>query len=62
MDAISVKLGLEYKKRAGDILHYNLDKSLLVAGETIPRFGGGKVVKPMLLVFGDRATFSFKSP
>lgn len=29
MDAISVKLGMEYKKRAGKILHYNLDKSLI---------------------------------
>lgn len=59
MDAIAVKLGKEYIKKTGQILHYNLDKSLLVAGETIPAFGGGKVIKPMLFIFGDRATFSF---
>ncbi|GAG54180.1 unnamed protein product, partial [marine sediment metagenome] len=36
--------------------HHNADKSLLVAGEVETRFGGGEVKKPMLLIFGDRAT------
>ncbi|RLG49952.1 MAG: methionine adenosyltransferase, partial [Thermoproteota archaeon] len=40
--------------------HYNADKSLLVAGETEVRFGGGIVKKPMLLVFGDRATTEYQ--
>jgi S-adenosylmethionine synthetase len=59
MDAIAVKLGKEYIRKTGHILHYNLDKSLLVAGETSPAFGGGRVKRPMLFIFGDRATFSF---
>jgi len=56
MDRISVKLSQEYLKRTGYILHHNIDKSLLAAGEAEPKFGGGKIKKPMLLVIGDRAT------
>jgi len=57
MDRISVSLSREYIKRAGVILHHNIDKSLLAAGESEPKFGGGEIKKPMLLVIGDRATF-----
>ena len=60
MDRISVALCREYLKRFGTILHHNADKSLLVAGEAEIRFGGGVVKKPMLFVFGDRATVSFQ--
>jgi S-adenosylmethionine synthetase len=56
MDRISVKLCQEYIKKAGRILHHNIDKSLLAAGEAEPCFGGGRVKKPMLLIIGDRAT------
>jgi S-adenosylmethionine synthetase len=57
MERISVALSEEYLKRFGRIMHHNIDKGLLVAGEVETRLGGGKVVKPMLMVFGDRATF-----
>ena len=57
MDRISVALCEEYLKRFGRIMHHNTDKGLLVAGEVETKLGGGKVVKPMLMVFGDRATF-----
>jgi len=56
MDQISVRLSKIYLEKAGAILHHNVDKSLLVAGKTEPRFGGGIVKQPMLFVFGDRAT------
>ena len=56
MEQISVRLSKEYMEKAGAILHHNVDKSLLVAGEAEPRFGGGTVNQPMLFVFGDRAT------
>jgi len=59
MDQISIRLSKEYLKMTGSILHHNVDKSLLVAGETEPRFGGGIVKQPMLFVFGDRATSEF---
>jgi len=57
MDMVSVRLSQEYLKKAGVILHHNIDKSLLAAGEAETRFGGGIIKKPMLLIFGDRATF-----
>jgi S-adenosylmethionine synthetase len=57
MDKISVQLSQEYIKKVGQIMHHNIDKSLLAAGEAETRFGGGIVKKPMLLIIGDRATF-----
>jgi S-adenosylmethionine synthetase len=58
MEAVSIELSREYLREFGTILHYNIDKGLLAAGSTEKRFGGGKVVKPMELVIGDRATFT----
>jgi S-adenosylmethionine synthetase len=57
MDKVSVRLSQEYLRKTDAILHHNIDKSLLAAGEAETRFGGGIVKKPMLLIFGDRATF-----
>ena len=56
MDNVSVRLCKEYLEKAGSILHHNADKSLLVAGDVEPKFGGGNVKAPMLLILGDRAT------
>ncbi|MEM3536653.1 MAG: methionine adenosyltransferase [Candidatus Bathyarchaeia archaeon] len=60
-DHISIRLSKEYLEKAGEILHHNVDKALLVAGEAEPRFGGGIVKQPMLFVFGDRATSEFNN-
>jgi S-adenosylmethionine synthetase len=57
MDQVSVELSKAYLKEFGAILHHNTDKSLLVAGDVECKFGGGVVNEPMLLIFGDRATF-----
>jgi S-adenosylmethionine synthetase len=57
MNQISIELSKEYLRRFGLIYHHNIDKSLLVAGEAEQKFGGGKVIKPMKMVIGDRATF-----
>jgi len=57
MDAISVALSKEYIKQFGTILHHNIDKGLLAAGRVKKYFGGGRVLKPMELTIGDRATF-----
>lgn len=40
----------------GKVLHHNFDKALLAAGVTQPKFGGGKIIDPITLVLGDRAT------
>jgi S-adenosylmethionine synthetase len=58
-DQISINLSKEYVKKAGTILHHNVDKSLLVAGETELKFNGGRVKQPILFVLGDRATSVF---
>ncbi|HLE64751.1 MAG TPA: methionine adenosyltransferase [Candidatus Bathyarchaeia archaeon] len=57
MNEVSVALSKEYVKRYGTVLHHNIDKALLAAGEVRRRFGGGEVKRPMLMVFGDRATY-----
>jgi S-adenosylmethionine synthetase len=57
MNAISIEISKEYLKRFGVVLHHNVDKSLLAAGRALPSFKGGKILKPMKFVFGDRATF-----
>jgi S-adenosylmethionine synthetase len=54
-EAVSLALCREYTAAFGRILHHNADKGMLVAGQTIPRPGGGRVVGPMRLVLGDRA-------
>ena len=57
MDQVSIELSKEYLKQFGAIMHHNIDKGMLVAGEAKQKFGGGKIISPMLLIFGDRATF-----
>ncbi len=57
MNEVSVSLSKEYLKRYGTVLHHNIDKALLAAGEVTRRYGGGEVKRPMLMVFGDRATY-----
>jgi S-adenosylmethionine synthetase len=56
MESISVALCQRYLETAGRVLHYNLDKGLLVAGQTSPQLGGGTVEAPLRVIFGDRAT------
>ena len=55
-EELSVGLCQFYLKRAGAILHHNVDKALLVAGLTRPRFGGGRVIEPMRILLSGRAT------
>ncbi|MBI3780087.1 MAG: methionine adenosyltransferase [candidate division NC10 bacterium] len=56
MEEIARAINGEYQKRFGEILHNNIDKGLLVAGRVSRRLGGGRVLRPMELVIGDRAT------
>jgi S-adenosylmethionine synthetase len=56
MERISQALWREYRRRCGRVLHYNCDKGLLVAGRVERCFGGGRVIEPMRLIIGDRAT------
>ena len=57
VEAIAVALNRMYRERTGAILHYNIDKALLAAGQCDKAFGRGRVTQPMMLFVGDRATF-----
>jgi S-adenosylmethionine synthetase len=57
VNQISVELSKYYLKKFGQIMHHNIDKALLSAGEAEHRFGGGIIKKPMRFIVGDRATF-----
>jgi S-adenosylmethionine synthetase len=58
VEAIAVAFNRMYRERTGTVLHYNVDKALLAAGECVTSFGAGEVVRPMTLYVGDRATFA----
>jgi S-adenosylmethionine synthetase len=55
-EEVSHALCREYTAAFGRILHYNADKAMLVAGRSEPKIGGGRIVEPMKLVLGDRAS------
>ncbi len=57
MNQVSIELCREYMDRFGAIMHHNIDKGMLVAGEVKTKFNGGVIIKPMRIIFGDRATF-----
>ncbi|MGC9048879.1 MAG: methionine adenosyltransferase, partial [Patescibacteria group bacterium] len=59
VDQLSIRISQIYLKEFGTICHFNFDKAFLAAGTAENRFGGGKIVKPMLFVIGDRATEKF---
>lgn len=60
MEAISVGLCQAYMEASGRVLHHNIDKGLLVAGQSVPEPGGGRMQAPMRLVIGDRATLAWE--
>src|SRR5215470_13848140 len=62
MEAISVALCQTYLDATGRVLHHNIDKGLLVAGQTSPALGGGTVNAPMHLIVGDSGIWCFKTP
>ncbi len=62
-DALAEEFSLElsrfYLEHTGRILHHNVDKTMLAAGLTRPRFGGGAVDEPMRIFLAGRATVEF---
>jgi S-adenosylmethionine synthetase len=55
-EAASRALSLAYLKTYGRILHHNLDKGLLAAGRSTPRFGGGLIEEKARLIICGKAT------
>ena len=58
VEAVAVDLNRMYLDHLGAVAHYNVDKALLIAGQSRSWFGGGQVTQPVQLVLGDRATFA----
>lgn len=52
----SKALSKYYLENFGTILHHNLDKTLLVGGQSNPRFGGGTLLEPIYIIVAGRAT------
>lgn len=57
---VCVRLCAAYVERFGAILHHNVDKVLLVAGDARPELGGGTVLAPIELYLGGRATSEYR--
>ncbi|HJJ48356.1 MAG TPA: methionine adenosyltransferase [Methanocorpusculum sp.] len=59
-EAISRALCREYMEECdGLVLHHNTDQGEVVAGESRPEFGGGKIIKPIYFLLTGRATRQF---
>ena len=58
-EAISRALCREYLDEFGVVLHHNTDQGEIVAGESVPKFGGGKVIRPIFILIDGRATKRF---
>lgn len=55
-ETASQALSQYYIQKFGSVLHHNLDKGLLIAGRSEPKFGGGKIVEPIKIIIAGRAT------
>ena len=58
-ESISRALSLAYLEECGAVLHHNTDQGEIVAGESMPKFGGGKVIRPIYMLLDGRATKQF---
>ena len=55
-EAFGISLTCAYYEQCGAVLHHNVDKVLLAAGSSAPRFGGGEVTAPVDIYLAGRAT------
>lgn len=61
-EAASVWLSRYYQENFGRVLHHNVDKVLLVGGQSAPRFGGGAVLQPIYVLVSGRLTTEVSTP
>ncbi len=59
-EQVSVALCNYYLDHFGRILHYNVDKALLVGGKSNPAYKGGEMIEPIELYLAGRATTEVK--
>ncbi|MEM2262277.1 MAG: methionine adenosyltransferase, partial [Ignisphaera sp.] len=55
-EAVSRELSKYYLRHYNVILHHNVDKVLVVGGQSKPIFGGGEVLHPIYIIVSGRAT------
>lgn len=60
-ESVSAALCREYMKRFGEVLHHNVDKVLVVGGQSRPKFGGGELLAPIYILVAGRATTEVKT-
>ncbi len=58
-ESFSEALCRYYLEKFNKVLHHNVDKLEVIGGKTEPEFGGGKVIKPISILFSGRATDDF---
>jgi len=61
-EAVSRGLSTYYLENFGRILHHNVDKVLLVGGQSNPWFGGGIVLQPIYIIVSGRLTTEVYTP
>jgi len=59
-ESVSRALSKAYLEECNAVLHHNTDQGEIVAGESIPKFGGGTVTKPIYALLTGRATKNFE--
>ena len=59
-EAVSRSLCQCYLESFGKILHHNTDEAQLVAGNSIKKFGGGEILKPIEIIVVGRATTTYQ--
>ncbi|MFN4764031.1 methionine adenosyltransferase [Gillisia sp. Q332] len=59
-EQISVELSKYYLKDFGAIMHHNVDKALLIGGQSQPLYKGGNILEPISLIIAGRATHQVK--
>jgi S-adenosylmethionine synthetase len=59
-ESVSRALSRAYLEECGAVLHHNTDQGEIVAGESMPQFGGGTVNKPIYVLLTGRASKEFE--
>lgn len=59
-EAVSRALSQTYLEECGAVLHHNTDQGEIVAGESIPAFGGGRIIRPIYVLLTGRASKEFE--
>ncbi len=54
---VSRELSRYYLRKYGLIMHHNVDKGLIIGGEAEPKYGGGRVTKPIEIHVAGRASY-----